>query len=101
MQRLGTNDYRGVQWPGFSQEDEDEGYPLYVYHLPIIWRDINDVIHVSPLVMKVKSRTSSIRSGASTPGFGGFSKSLSEKDLQKADEALSNAANMDAPTNGH
>ncbi|KIJ37583.1 glycosyltransferase family 3 protein [Sphaerobolus stellatus SS14] len=81
MQRLGTNDYRGVQWPGLTQEEEDEGYPF-------------------PLVMKVKSRAGSIRSGASTPGFGGMSKSLSEKDLQKADEALSNAANLDN-VNGH
>ena len=38
--------------------------------------------------MKVRSRASSIRSGASTPGGGAY-KSLSERDLQKADAALS------------
>lgn len=38
--------------------------------------------------MKVRSRASSVVSGASTPG-GGTYKSLSERDLQKADAALS------------
>lgn len=38
--------------------------------------------------MKVRSRASSVMSGASTPGGGPF-KSLSERDLQKADAALS------------
>lgn len=38
--------------------------------------------------MKVRSRAGSVMSGASTPGGGAF-KSLSEGDLQKADEALS------------
>ena len=38
--------------------------------------------------MKVRSRTSSVISGASTPGGGAY-KSLSERDLQKADAALS------------
>jgi glycogen(starch) synthase len=38
--------------------------------------------------MKVRSRASSVMSGASTPGGGAF-KSLSEYDLQKADAALS------------
>ena len=42
----------------------------------------------SPLVMKVRSRASSIMSGASTPG-GGRMNSLSEGDLRKADAALS------------
>lgn len=42
----------------------------------------------SPLVMKVRSRSSSVLSGASTPGGGTFN-SLSERDLQKADAALS------------
>ena len=41
----------------------------------------------SPLVMKVRSRASSIMSGASTPGGGAF-RSLSEGDLEKADAAL-------------
>ena len=45
-------------------------------------------IHFSPLVMKVRSRASSVMSGASTPG-GGKSNSLSEGDLRKADAALS------------
>jgi glycogen(starch) synthase len=44
--------------------------------------------HRSPLVMKVRSRASSVISGASTPGGGPF-KSLSEGDLRKADAALS------------
>jgi hypothetical protein len=44
--------------------------------------------HHSPLVMKVRSRASSVISGASTPGGGPF-KSLSEGDLRKADAALS------------
>ncbi|KAF8530119.1 glycosyltransferase family 3 protein [Hysterangium stoloniferum] len=73
MQKLTTSDYRGTQWPGFSQEEEEEGYPF-------------------PLVMKVRSRNG--RSGTSTPGAGGLSQSLSERDLQKADEALSSAANQ-------
>lgn len=64
MQRLGTGDYRG--WAGV-QEDEDS-YPF-------------------PLVMKVRSRAGSIKSGASTPG-GGVT-SLTEGDLQRADEKLS------------
>lgn len=38
--------------------------------------------------MKVRSRASSVISGASTPG-GGKSNSLSEGDLRKADAALS------------
>lgn len=44
--------------------------------------------HRSPLVMKVRSRASSVLSGASTPGGGPF-KSLSEGDLRMADAALS------------
>jgi len=69
MQMLTTSDYRGgPQWP-HSQEDEDDNYPF-------------------PLVMKVRSRASSVMSGASTPGGGPF-KSLSEGDLRKADAALS------------
>jgi len=77
MQGLGTSDYRGYQWPG-QTEDEDEGYPF-------------------PLVMKVRSRASSVVSGASTPG-GGKSNSLSEGDLRKADAALSHVG--DSQTNG-
>ncbi|KAF8738578.1 hypothetical protein AX14_011058 [Amanita brunnescens Koide BX004] len=65
MEKLRTSDYRGYQWP---EEDEDS-YPF-------------------PLVMKVRSRSSSVLSGASTPGGGTFN-SLSERDLQKADAALS------------
>ena len=44
--------------------------------------------HCSPLVMKVRSRSGSVMSGASTPG-GGVFKSLSEGDLKMADAALS------------
>lgn len=43
----------------------------------------------SPLVMKVRLHAGSLMSSASTSG-GGHSKSLSEGDLQRADEALSN-----------
>jgi glycogen(starch) synthase len=68
MQSLQTSDYRGFNWPG-ANEDEEDGYPF-------------------PLVMKVRSRASSVMSGASTPGGGAF-KSLSEGDLKKADAALS------------
>lgn len=41
----------------------------------------------SPLVMKVRSRSGSVRSGASTPGGSAF-QSLSEGDLRKANAAL-------------
>ncbi|KAG8963691.1 glycogen synthase isoform 1 [Tulasnella sp. 419] len=68
MQGLSTADYRGGQsWHGL-REDEDS-YPF-------------------PLIMKVRSRANSVMSGASTPG-GGANRSLSERDLRKADEALS------------
>ncbi|KAN0078250.1 glycosyltransferase family 3 protein [Tylopilus felleus] len=63
MQRLNTSDYRGY-WPRSAEEEED-GYPF-------------------PLVVKVRSRAGS---GISTPGVG-VSRSLSERDLQKADAAL-------------
>jgi glycogen(starch) synthase len=57
-------------------------------------------ISFSPLVMKVRSRGSSILSGASTPGGGTF-KSLSEGDLQQADAALSQMNEANAVlTNG-
>ncbi|KAJ3549356.1 hypothetical protein NMY22_g907 [Coprinellus aureogranulatus] len=67
MQALDTNDYRGVNWS--HHVDEDDTYPF-------------------PLVMKVRSRSGSVISGASTPGGGAF-RSLSEGDLKKADAALS------------
>jgi len=78
MQSLSTSDYRGGQvWHGVMRpEDEEDSYPY-------------------PLVMKVRSRGGSIKSGASTPG-GGMSQSLSEKDLQKADAALSHHTNGNA-----
>ena len=49
--------------------------------------------------MKVRSRASSILSGASTPG-GGKMNSLSEGDLRKADAALSNVNEAQSATNG-
>lgn len=89
MQSLHTSDYRGYAWPG-AQEDDDDAYPLYVllslFHFFIYF--ILSPPFYSPLVMKVRSRASSVMSGASTPGGGPF-KSLSERDLQKADAALS------------
>ncbi|THH21695.1 hypothetical protein EUX98_g8298 [Antrodiella citrinella] len=30
MQALNTSDYRGTHWGGVTEEDEEEGYPLYV-----------------------------------------------------------------------
>ena len=47
--------------------------------------------------MKVRSRASSVISGASTPG-GGRSNTLSEGDLRKADAALSHV--NETQTNG-
>lgn len=87
MQALSTSDYRGgFQWPQ-SHEDEEDSYPLYV---PLNNSPLGPTLtcHRSPLVMKVRSRASSVMSGASTPGGGPF-KSLSEGDLRKADAALS------------
>ncbi|KZO97311.1 glycosyltransferase family 3 protein [Calocera viscosa TUFC12733] len=86
MERLGTSDYRGApQWPHLSKAEEDEdSYPF-------------------PLVLKVRSRASSIMSGSSTPGAG-FNKTLSEGDLMRADEALSHHqpnGNGHAMPNGH
>lgn len=52
------------------------------------WSSINSLFF-SPLVMKVRSRASSVMSGASTPGGGKFN-TLSEVDLRKADAALQN-----------
>jgi hypothetical protein len=46
------------------------------------------IFSFSPLVMKVRSRSGSVMSGASTPG-GGAHRSLSEGDLKKADAVLS------------
>ncbi len=47
--------------------------------------------------MKVRSRASSVVSGASTPG-GGKLKSLSEGDLRKADAALSHVVLPPTPS---
>jgi len=81
MQGLNTSDYRGTtEWP-VSKEEEDEGYPF-------------------PLVMKVRSRAGSVMSGASTPGGGAY-KSLSERDLQKADAALSHVGEKAAVNGRH
>jgi len=77
MQSLNTSDYRGQNYHGV---DEDDSYPF-------------------PLVMKVRSRSGSVMSGASTPGGGAF-KSLSEGDLRKADAALSQV-NANVAVNGH
>ncbi|KAJ7334647.1 glycogen synthase [Mycena albidolilacea] len=80
MQALETSDYRGYNaWPG--AHEEEDSYPF-------------------PLVMKVRSRAGSVMSGASTPGGGTF-RSLSERDLEKADAALSQvgaAVNGDGPS---
>jgi len=64
LQTLNTN---GFNWG--EHVDEEDTYPF-------------------PLVMKVRSRSGSVMSGASTPGGGAFN-SLSEGDLKKADAALS------------
>lgn len=47
--------------------------------------------------MKVRSRASSVMSGASTPGGGAF-RSLSEADLDKADAVLSGVQVNGAPS---
>lgn len=93
MQKLETSDYRGTQWPGFNPEEEEEGYPLYVFLIYPCVGGISADCFDSPLVMKVRSRTGSVMSGASTPGTNIQSKNLSERDLQRADEALSNGVN--------
>lgn len=49
--------------------------------------------------MKVRSRASSVMSGASTPGGGPF-KSLSEGDLRQADAALSQVNGTNGNGNG-
>ncbi|KZS95224.1 glycogen synthase [Sistotremastrum niveocremeum HHB9708] len=77
MQGLTTSDYRG--WHG-AQED-DESYPF-------------------PLVMKIRSRSGSVRSGASTPG-GTQSNNLTEGDLEKADAALNSVVKGQPNGNGH
>lgn len=69
-------------------EDEEDGYPLSAIFSPLRWPSI-DFLSFSPLVMKVRSRASSVMSGASTPGGGKFN-TLSEVDLRKADAALQN-----------
>ena len=56
---------------------------------PLFPRSFVDLLFSSPLVMKVRSRASSVMSGASTPGGGRFN-TLSEVDLRKADAALQN-----------
>lgn len=66
MQSLSTSDYHGGQTWTDLREDDDESYPF-------------------PLALKVRSRT---HSGASTPAIGRGK--LTERDLKKADEALSN-----------
>ena len=98
MQALGTSDYRGYHWPS-QGDDEDEGYPLYVRALPFS-HALTDYFRSSPLVMKVRSRASSVMSGASTPG-GGKSNSLSEGDLRKADAALSQVNGVNGVNGSH
>ncbi|CAO1630638.1 unnamed protein product [Jaminaea pallidilutea] len=76
MQGLGTNDYRGSSafWQAIGKGTEDE----------------DDEVFKFPLVMKQRKRGSSVgsTSGFSTPGLLG-GKTLSAKDLDRADEALS------------
>ena len=88
MERLHTSDYRGYNWPQSAQDEEEDGYPLYVAVLIKVLSDIYGSFPLvpSPLVMKVRSRAGS--SGVSTPAGGVLKKSLSERDLQKADAAL-------------
>ncbi|KAL7415013.1 glycogen synthase [Mrakia frigida] len=73
MQHLETSDYMGAKfWSSMSAkgDDEDENYPF-------------------PLVLR-RDRSSSVASGASTPS-GGLR--LTERDLNKADEALGKYGN--------
>ena len=99
MQALGTSGYRGYHWPS-QADDEDEGYPLYVHVLAYSLHTPTDCLYPSPLVMKVRSRASSVMSGASTPG-GGKSNSLSEGDLRKADAALSQVNGVNGVNGSH
>lgn len=88
MQSLSTSDYRG-----WSHEDEEDSYPLYAHSFTCFPRCLS-MPPRSPLVMKVRSRSGSVISGASTPGGGAF-KSLSEGDLKMADAALSRVNGTD------
>lgn len=71
-------------WHGLREDDDS--YPLYVC-CDCVPLPLANMYCISPLVMKVRSRAGSVMSGASTPGGGG-GRSLSERDLRKADEAL-------------
>lgn len=76
MQGLDTSDYKGGSafWRAIgAKDDEDE-----------------DEVYKFPLVMKARHRGNSVGSvsGVSTPGILG-GKTLSAKDLDRADEALS------------
>ncbi|EJD00639.1 uncharacterized protein FOMMEDRAFT_30607 [Fomitiporia mediterranea MF3/22] len=73
MQGLSTSNYRGTM--SLGKEEEEEGYPCFERQF-------------SSNLTKVRSRANSIRSGASTPGGGAYN-SLSERDLQETDVALS------------
>jgi len=84
MQALSTSDYKGSAfWKALNQTEDDE-----------------DVAFRFPLVMKSRNRGASVgsTSGVSTPGLLG-SKTLSARDLDRADEALT--AHDSIGHNGH
>jgi len=80
LEHLGTQDYMGAKtWRGINDSEDDEN------HYPF------------PLVMKPRTRSDSLASaisGTATPSGG---RKLSEKDLAKADAALSSVSQ----SNGH
>lgn len=84
MQALSTSDYKGSAfWRALNQNDDEEEEAFRF-----------------PLVMKARARGASVgsTSGISTPGLLG-SKTLSARDLDRADEALS--AHDTLKTNGN
>ncbi|CEH13797.1 glycogen synthase [Ceraceosorus bombacis] len=84
MQGLSTSDYKGSSfWKAINDSKDDEDEEVFKF----------------PLVMKNRARGASVgsTSGISTPGLLG-SKTLSARDLDRADEALSA---HDVRANGH
>ena len=123
MEHLGTQDYMGAKsWRGINDDDDENHYPFPLVSLVSLlflhsWSPIllfrssahrSTAFHFSPTsimytnanqqVMKPRNRSDSLASaisGTATPSGG---RKLSEKDLEKADAALSS---MHLNGNGH
>lgn len=98
MQALSTADYRGTQtWQDIRHiEADEENYPMCVLLLVAENAPLLTGNWCSPLALKVRSRTTS---GASTPAR--IRSSLSERDLERADDRLAKVKSDEAtPTNG-